>query len=693
VVLAPGRLTLVGDPKQSIYRFRRADISVYEAVRAIVMKGPYLRVPLTANFRTEPRLIAHFNERFDTLLGTAAPGTDGFDAATGTVANQRLDAGRDGTREGCVAVLPFAAAEAKADAERDVEAEVLATWLRAQVDGGKLMVVDPVTESPRPVRFGDVAILAHSTYSVGKVIDELDRLDVPWSARGGTLFLDDPLHRQFLLALRALADRDDGVAQAALLRAPFFSIDLRDLVRARAAGDAPGDEGVERARAALSLVSELRKDRLARPPGATARDLLERTGLARSVAFGSNGLQRLDRLHELCFELERLAATEGLDYDGATARLREWALEAISLDPPRPVGGDAIQLMTIHQAKGLEFPVVAWWDSNAKLEPRDRTVPWFVSHTGEAWSISLDGLEWAEPEGDDVLARERSFLAAERRRLIYVAATRARDLLVLPVAGALDEAFVADALVGDPKSPAVYLEDAWGPGVVPAWAKDVEPPRARAPRTVKKLEIELKAAWAEAAAESARPRSSPVGVSTEAHRVTEEASDEAGASWKNRPSRFGPVFGDTVHRAIGLALAEPALGADGAVARAVLITGLTDKRAEAVADVSRALESLEREGLRRPPGGDLRLEYPVAAAGKGTLLLGYLDLLAVRGEEIIVLDFKTDAAPTGDVQVTHPDYVAQVRAYERILVDLGVAKAGKVKGCLLFTADGIARWV
>jgi ATP-dependent helicase/nuclease subunit A len=284
-------------------------------------------------------------------------------------------------------------------------------------------------------------------------------------------------------------------------------------------------------------------------------------------------------------------------------------------------------------------------------------------------------------------------LAAERRRLIYVAATRARDLLVLPVAGALDEAFVADALVGDPKSPAVYLEDAWGPGVVPAWAKDVVPPRARAPRTVKKLEVELKAAWDRAAAEAARPRSSPVGVSTEAHKVAEEASDEAGASWKNRPSRFGPVFGDTVHRAIGLALAEPALGAEGAVARVVVITGLAEHRAEAVADVTQALESLDREGLRRPPGGDLRLEYPVAAAGRGTLLLGYLDLLAVRGDEIVVLDFKTDAPPTGDVQVTHPDYVAQVRAYERVLVELGLAKAGKVKGCLLFTANGVVRWV
>ena len=152
------------------------------------------------------------------------------------------------------------------------------------------------------------------------------------------LFRSDPLHRQFLLALRALADSSDGIAAAALFREPFFAVDLADLVRAKAVPDGPGDEGVERARAAQGLVRDLRRRRLDRPPGETARDLLERTGLGRAVAFGPNGLQRLGRLRELCFELERVAAADGLDFDGATVRLREWALDPVGLDPPRPVG-------------------------------------------------------------------------------------------------------------------------------------------------------------------------------------------------------------------------------------------------------------------------------------------------------------------------------------------------------------------
>jgi ATP-dependent helicase/nuclease subunit A len=109
--------------------------------------------------------------------------------------------------------------------------------------------------------------------------------------------------------------------------------------------------------------------------------------------------------------------------------------------------------------------------------------------------------------------------------------------------------------------------------------------------------------------------------------------------------------------------------------------------------VERALEALGREGLRRPPGDDLRLEYPVAAARDGALLQGYVDLVAARGGELVVLDFKTDAPPPGHVGDSHPAYVEQVRSYARILVELGLAAASAVRCGLLFTADGGVRWV
>jgi ATP-dependent helicase/nuclease subunit A len=681
VRLAAGKLTLVGDPKQSIYRFRRADISVYDAVRAIVVKGKHLAVPLTANFRSQPALIAHVNARFDEILGRAEPGKPDFDPEAGTVVNRPLDAGREGVRKGCVVVLPFSTEANRAEPDRLREAEVLATWIRTAVAGD--------------FRHGDIAILAHVTSNVGMLTDELDRLGVPWTARGASLFLEDPLHRQFLLALRALADSSDGIAAAALFREPFFALDLDDLVRAKAADSGPGDEGIDRARAAQALVQDLRRRRFDRPPGETARDLLERTGLGRAVAFGPNGLQRLGRLRELCFELERVAADDGLDFDGATARLREWAIDPVGLDPPCPVGGEAVQILSIHQAKGLEFPVVAWWDAHAKLEPRKGQAHWFVERTGIAWALEIDGLSWQEPEASGFLDRESDYEAAERRRLVYVAATRARELLVVPVAGGGHATRVTTALVGQ-SSPALDVHEEWTDEKVPTWAKGVKAPPMRRPKDATALAKRVEKDWTEATAEAGVPRFLPRGVSTEAHERTDRESEgegEAGARWKLRESRFGRVFGDTVHRAIGLSLRDPGLDPARAVDEVSRATGLGDHLAEAAADVARALSTLQATGLRRLPGDDLRLEYPVALGRDGMLLQGYIDLLGWRDGVVTVVDFKTDAPPPGDVASTYASYVEQVTIYGRILVELGIARPGGVQCGLLFTADGRMRWV
>ncbi|MGH7310262.1 MAG: UvrD-helicase domain-containing protein, partial [Candidatus Rokuibacteriota bacterium] len=104
VALRDGALTLVGDPKQSIYRFRRADVAMYDRVRQVVMRGAHLPVRLSANFRSAPSLIPWLNDRFEGILG-ASPDGQPFDAWSGVVFHQPLDPGREGPRTTPVHVL------------------------------------------------------------------------------------------------------------------------------------------------------------------------------------------------------------------------------------------------------------------------------------------------------------------------------------------------------------------------------------------------------------------------------------------------------------------------------------------------------------------------------------------------------------------------------------------------------------
>jgi len=750
VALRPGSLTLVGDPKQSIYRFRRADVAMYDRVRQVISRGPHLTVTLSANFRSVPSLIDWLNDRFDRVLGTSPDGRP-FDAATGRVFQQRLVAGRHDGDGPAVHVLPleFDAGKAKADEYRELEGEAVGRYLRWLVEASGVQVRDPVDGSRRAIRHGDVAVLAVTTWRLALLFPCLDREGIPYASRGGTLFLSDPLNRQFLLGLRALADADDGVAEAALLRPPFFALDLGDIARERIAtlaGHEADDEAGRRAVEARRLVRELRQRRFAVSPGTTARDLLERTALARAVALGPNGAQRLARLREICLELEHQAAVEGLDYDAITADLRSWVTHPVALDPPHPVGGDAVQVLTVHQAKGLEFPVVLLWDGRGLWDARLDTGPWRMERDASGWIMGLHGLKWEEPPGRDLAKTEKAYLDAERRRVIYVAATRARDLLVVPRAGDVPagKKFVCGDLLGEAPAGLVRVLATYRHGHGCDWANALPAHAGAAGADSATLEAEIAARWQDAAAESARPRWSPAAVTDVAHagsrRVPEvaardaarapgardaaaaaptlapapvadpvvdavvgsstlSAEPDAGAvaqarAGKSREGRFGSTFGSTVHHALALLVQRLAHDTRDAVTRAAARFGLVERLEEAVADVERALTALRGEGLEGPEGPGLRVEYPVAGAWEGgTLVSGYVDVLAATDAGLAIIDLKTDQPPAGAAATDYPAYAGQVRAYARLLEASGVTAGRRLRCGLLFTADGIIRWV
>jgi ATP-dependent helicase/nuclease subunit A len=698
VKLKPGQLTLVGDPKQSIYRFRRADVQMYDSVRQLVMAGPHLSAQLRANFRSVLALIEWFNHRFEEVLGSPGKAGQQFDADTGEVFHAPLAGGLTAKVETPVWHVRFSAEDDKVGPMRHMEASAWARAFKWLVEVEKPQVRDPLSGEWRPVRYGDIAVLAHVTTNLSMLLEAFDHQGVPWSARGGQLFLDDPLHRQFLLGLRALADRDDGVAMMALMRPPFFAVDLADVALEKS--DEAPPELLERMAGVRALITELRRRRFDRTPGDTARDLLELTGFGRHIALGPNGAQRLERLRELCFLLDRTALEGGLDYDAATAQLREWVNDPPKLDAPHPVASEVVQVLTIYQAKGLEFPVVALWDSQARWTPQRDGAAWVVSRDGTEWAIALNAFKWSEPESSNYAEREFEYAGAEKRRVVYVAATRARDLLLVPVAGegGAPDRFITDMLAAAEPPDTVRKLEPWEEGKPPPeWAEDEGGVAFEVLPAAGSLAARLEEYWHDVAQSASEGLASPVAVSQEAIRVVEaaRAEDEDEVSEppeKVRSGRYGREFGSTVHRAIALALLDEKLSVAEAVARAAHEWGLNRNLDAAVADVERALAALRTLGVVPGDRDGFAVEYPVAMPREGKLLNGSIDLVATKGG-LTVIDFKTDAAPRGDVEAALPAYAEQVRRYASILEHGGLAAAGTVKTALLFTETGSVAWI
>ena len=689
VVAKPGRLTIVGDPKQSIYRFRRADIAMYDQVRRQLSAGA-LEVRLEANFRSTPTLIDWLNRALEPVLGQGDEDAL-FDSTSGQVFHRNLAKGRGHDAAIAVHALPYAVAAGepnKADDYRGVEAEMLPRYLRWLVGESGFEIVDPVDATSRSVRYGDIAILTIATTHIPMLSRALNAFDVPHAVSGGRTFLADPLHKQFLLGLRALADPDDGIAEAALLRSPFFALDLDD--HAAACAGLTDHDGVQRLAAAREQIRDLRRRRFQRSVAATAHDLLEATAFGRAVALGPNGLQRLARLRELCHLLERMAVDDGLDYDSATARTREWVTDPIQLDPPRPVDANAVQILTVHQAKGLEWPVVVLWDGRAGIKGVTNKPPWRRARVGGGWSIALEGLEHSEPRLPDLGVLEKEYLAHERNRIVYVAATRARDLVVIPSASTPKPSlFINDRLLNADYDPGVERLAPYVAAQGAMWSTNIECPRFGPPAQAPELEQQVNTRWREALAKASQPRWKPIGVSTAAHATHSDASEE-GALRKTHEGRFGPTFGTVVHEAIALTFHNEALSPAQAVAIAAREHQLEVHLDDATTDVARTRAALEAEGLR-DTGVKLRLEYPVISKGpEGEMLLGYVDLVAVRDGKLIIIDFKSDQPPKSGSAAEFPQYVKQVKLYGALLSEaLGMRETA---GALLFTATGQVCW-
>jgi ATP-dependent helicase/nuclease subunit A len=611
----PGSLFIVGDPKQSIYRFRRADIETYEAAKTeIAARGAVLAV--RANFRSGRALLDAVNRVFDGVMMVPPDGAYQPDYVP-LEPHPDTEAGRRPVLLRLPAAQPPAAS---GDEARAREAAIVATWLRGQVEAGAFA-------------YGDVALLFRAMTAVALYEDAFRAAGVPFHTVGGRHYYDRSEVGWTIAALAAVEDPHDPVALVGALRSPFFGVTDEALAGLRRAGGAfsylrPLPPGTDPGLAfAWAVLADLHRDRTRLAPPALIEELYARTQVLAAYALDVQGEGRVANLLKVLDTARALEATGTLTFRALVRWLRERG--ATRYEEEESVlaeeGDDAVRLLTIHKAKGLEFSVVVVPDLGRG--PASRPGVLLVDRRAGALAIDLGALgreRLTTLNWDDLAQRETQRAEAEALRLLYVALTRARQVLVLPEPTAPEPGSFHGFLAPLTDGPVEVVEPAALAAAAPA------PPPADA------LGGEPLPVWR--ARRDALLREA--GQTTPVVRPAAEIAPARAAGERGDARRIGAL----VHAALATVdLARPedvpavvhALGARQAASAAVV------ERATRL--VTRALASPVLARARRAAW--VGREVPVMAEVDGVLVDGRVDLVFEEADGLVTVEIKTDADP------------------------------------------------
>jgi ATP-dependent helicase/nuclease subunit A len=423
------RLMLVGDPKQSIYRFRRADVTVWSAVeRDFRQRGWGDVVTLEDNFRSTAPILGFVDATIGRVLDAPLDGEalSDFEVAFTPVRSTRADPA--GPAVELLVLAPDAEGAApSAHDGRVQEAEAVARRLTELAAGG--------------MKWKEVALLFASWADVGIYEDALGRARIPTYALRQEGFWERREILDLILALEAARDPLDDRALFGWLRSPFVGVKDETLLAIARGAPSPYWHGlttVECAEGELvtwgaRLLAEhvVLRDRI--PTAELIESLLERSGyLAHLSLAGDAGLPAIANLRKLA-RMARQAPEQGVgDFLRAFRESRE---RGDREGDARLYGerDDVVTITSVHSAKGLEWPVVCWCDTGR--------APAGLGGDDAKLLIGRDLVALKDPDAADakhqplhyqsLAAGEERESAAERKRVWYVAATRAKDRLIV----------------------------------------------------------------------------------------------------------------------------------------------------------------------------------------------------------------------------------------------------------------------
>lgn len=680
-----GSLFIVGDPKQSIYRFRRADIDTYNEVKKIIEASGGVIIPLTSNFRSVSSVCKWINPVFAEKFPAKA---DPYQPAFEPLQPYRKE------KAGGLKKISIQKVERhNQEYAANEDAARIASWIDWALKG-RFQVIRTEAEKQEgkgPASTpGDFMILLRYKTHLPIYVRALEARGIPYEITGGAAFKQSEELLHLINLLSCVAEPEDQVALVASLRGIFYGVSDDLLYRFRKGGGVfcylvPADRCRDKVareclEGALSELHQFHRWVRTKPPAAALSLILDHLGIIPLALTKEMGKSRAGNLLK-GLELALWESSQGVtSFPDMVERLSYYYsdgdVEELSVEPGKK---DVVRLMNLHKAKGLEATVVFLADplKDPAHEPQhhisrkgERAEGYFLAFRprGE-FAREVVGLP---PDWETVRALEERYETAEEDRLLYVATTRARQLLVV----------------------STYTQKpghgAWK-GLYPYLGKveELEAPEQET-AYVKRVEISADA-FERAGSVVAEKIALGKQGSYETESITSAAKGQGEESPFSRDATGGMAWGRIIHRML-----EAAAG-DGSANLELLAENLLREEGKpfsekefVIATVKGVMSSRLWDRMKKADKALVEVPFSLQVAGtKGPRVMsGAIDLVFREKDGWVIADYKTDKVK-GNLEDLVAFYKPQVEMYGKFWEEM---TGEKVKEAGLYLI-ALGRWV